>query len=160
MKVGVKDEKRQRVIERVVEGVESWDDPARNPFKLANPNRQGFVGRDLMFQLLFQITLHPQKCQSERALLAAFHSRAGISHVFSLHLRDLRLITRHHFVRLAHLLHTLTHQLAQALHLASRQLEATGLCHSGYLRADSSIGLPCLSAYVTVRTKKHSLTKC
>jgi hypothetical protein len=69
MKVGVEDGQRRRVIERVVEGVESWNDPSRNPFKLANPNRQGFVGRDLMFQLLFQITLHPQKCQSEWSLL-------------------------------------------------------------------------------------------
>ena len=69
MKIGVEDGQRQRVIERVVEGVESWNDPARNPFKLANAGRQGFVGRDLMFQLLFQITLHPQKCQSDWALL-------------------------------------------------------------------------------------------
>lgn len=57
MKVGLDDGRRRRVIERVVEGVQHWDDPTRNPFKLANPNRRGFVGRDLMFQLLFQITL-------------------------------------------------------------------------------------------------------
>jgi len=69
MKVGLEDGRRRRVIERVVEGVQSWDDPTRNPFKLANPNRQGFVGRDLMFQLVFQITLDPQKCQSEWSLL-------------------------------------------------------------------------------------------
>jgi hypothetical protein len=69
MKVGLEDGHRQRVIERVVEGVESWNDPARNPFRLANPNRQGFVGRDLMFQLLFQITLDPQNHQSEWSLI-------------------------------------------------------------------------------------------
>lgn len=69
MRVGLEDGQRRRVIERVVEGVESWNDPARNPFKLANPNRQGFVGRDLMFQLLFQITLDPQKRRSEWRLI-------------------------------------------------------------------------------------------
>lgn len=48
MKVGVEDGKRQRVIERVVEGVECWNDPARNPFKLTNPNRQGFRWRSAL----------------------------------------------------------------------------------------------------------------
>lgn len=69
MKVGLEDSRRRRVMERVVEGVEGWDDLTRNPFKLVNPRRQGFVGRDLMFQLLFQITLDPQRCQSEWELL-------------------------------------------------------------------------------------------
>lgn len=69
MKVGLEDGQGRRVIERVVEGVQNWDDPTRNSFKLANPKRQGFVGRDLMFQLLFQITLDPQKGQSEWSLL-------------------------------------------------------------------------------------------
>jgi hypothetical protein len=69
MKVGVKDRQTQRAIERPVEGVENWNDPTRNPFKQANPRRQGFVGRDLMFQLLFQITLNPQTRQSIRSLI-------------------------------------------------------------------------------------------
>jgi len=69
MKVGLEDEQGRRVIEQVMEGVQNWDDPTQSLFKLANPNRQGFVGRDLMFQLLFQITLDPRKGQSEWSLL-------------------------------------------------------------------------------------------
>ena len=69
MRVGIQDRKQRRVIERVVEAVENWSDPTQNPFKLINPKRQGLVGRDLMFQLFFQITLNPQTCQSEWSLI-------------------------------------------------------------------------------------------
>ncbi len=69
MRVGIQDGKQQRAIERVVEAVENWSDSAQNPFRLINPQRQGLVGRDLMFQLFFQITLNPQTRQSEWSLL-------------------------------------------------------------------------------------------
>lgn len=69
MKLGIRDGHIQRVIERVVEGVEGWDDPTRNPFKLANPRREGFVGRDLMLQALFRITLDPRRRESSWVLL-------------------------------------------------------------------------------------------
>ena len=69
MKLGISDGRTQRVIERVVEGVEGWEDPAQNPFKLANPRRRGFVGRDLMLQALFRITLDPRRRESAWVLL-------------------------------------------------------------------------------------------
>lgn len=69
MKVGITDGWNQRVLERVVEGVEGWGDAARNPFRLANPRREGFVGRDLMQQALVQITLDPRRRESGWVLL-------------------------------------------------------------------------------------------
>jgi hypothetical protein len=69
MKVGVADRKEQRCLTKVVRGVEDWDDPIRNPYKLANPGREGFVGRDLMLQLSVRITLDPKQRRSEWQLL-------------------------------------------------------------------------------------------
>ena len=69
MKVCAKDEEQQRCMEKIVEGVLSWDDITRNPYKLANRKREGFVGRDLMLKLPLRITLDPvQKVSSWQIL--------------------------------------------------------------------------------------------
>lgn len=60
IKMGVKDENnKSRCIVARGQCVRFWDDAARNPFKIANPKRNGFVGRELMLRLLLQITLNP-----------------------------------------------------------------------------------------------------
>ena len=59
MKIGVKDWRIGRCLEKTVEGVDNWNNVELNPYRLANPNREGFVGRDLMLKLLFRITLDP-----------------------------------------------------------------------------------------------------
>ncbi|MEM2051136.1 MAG: hypothetical protein QXY99_07640 [Thermoproteota archaeon] len=59
MKVGVTDGEKGRCLEKVVECVENWDDLEKNPYKIANPKREGFAGRDLMLKLFFRITLDP-----------------------------------------------------------------------------------------------------
>jgi len=51
------------------QSVRFWDDEARNPFKIANPNRNGFVGRELMLRLPFQITLDPKTHASSVRLI-------------------------------------------------------------------------------------------
>jgi len=63
------DEEQQRCMEKIVEGVLSWDDITRNPYKLVNRKRGGFVGRDLMLKLSLRITLDPvQKASSWQIL--------------------------------------------------------------------------------------------
>jgi len=69
MKVGLKDNKQGRCMEKIVEGVGDWDDVEWNPYKLANPDREGFVSRDIMLELLARITLDPQKKESTWELL-------------------------------------------------------------------------------------------
>jgi len=69
MKVCIKDEEKQRCMEKVVEGVLSWNDITRNPYKLANRKREGFAGRDVMLKLSLRITLDPvQKASSWQIL--------------------------------------------------------------------------------------------
>lgn len=69
MKLGVIDGISQRCMEKVVEGIKDWDDPKKNPYKLANPKREGFIGRDIMLQLDLKITLNPKQRESEWELL-------------------------------------------------------------------------------------------
>lgn len=69
MKVGVKDAKNERCLSKTVEGVEEWDDVSKNPYKMVNPRREGFIGRDLMLQLLVRITLDPRQHASEWELV-------------------------------------------------------------------------------------------
>jgi hypothetical protein len=40
-----------------------------NPYRIANPNREGFVGRDLMLKLLIRIVLNPKTKKSTWKLL-------------------------------------------------------------------------------------------
>jgi len=40
-----------------------------NPYKIANPNREGFVGRDLMLKLFLRITLDSSLRESVWELL-------------------------------------------------------------------------------------------
>jgi len=70
MKVGVADHKERRCIEKVVRGVGDWGDPARNPYKMPNPNREGFVGRDVMLRLLVRLILDPKLRTSTWELLS------------------------------------------------------------------------------------------
>jgi len=69
MKIGVKDWRIGRCLEKTVEGVDNWNNVELNPYRLANPNREGFVGRDLMLKLLFRITLDPASRRSTWELL-------------------------------------------------------------------------------------------
>lgn len=64
LKVGVKDESQGRCIEKIVEGVDDWNDLKWNPYKFANPTREGFGGRDIMLKLLLKITLDPESKES------------------------------------------------------------------------------------------------
>ena len=69
MRVGVKDRRTGRCLEKIVEGVDNWNNVKLNPYKIANPNREGFIGRDLMLKLLFRITLDPSLKESTWELL-------------------------------------------------------------------------------------------
>ncbi len=69
MKVGMKNKKTGRCLEKSVEGVDNWNDMRLNPYKIANPNREGFVGRDLMLKLFLRITLDPSLRESVWELL-------------------------------------------------------------------------------------------
>ena len=69
MKVGIKDGEKSRCLEKVVEGVEDWSNPNRNPYKIVNPNREGFVGRDIMLKLLVKSVLDPESKESTWELL-------------------------------------------------------------------------------------------
>jgi len=69
LKVGVKDDEQGRCMEKIAEGVDDWDDVEWNPYKLANPNREGFVGRDIMLELLVKIILNPEAKESSWELL-------------------------------------------------------------------------------------------
>ena len=69
LKVGLKDDGQGHCMEKIVEGVDDWDDVEWNPYKLANPNREGFVGRDIMLELLVKITLNPESRESTWELL-------------------------------------------------------------------------------------------
>jgi len=51
----------------MVEGVE--EHYYRNPYKIVNHNRDGFVGRDIMLKLLARITLNPKAKESMWELL-------------------------------------------------------------------------------------------
>jgi len=69
MKVGITGGRRNRCLNKIVEGVDNWDNVELNPYKLANPNREGFIGRDLMLKLIFRITLDPALRRSMWKLL-------------------------------------------------------------------------------------------
>lgn len=69
MKLGVTDGQQGRCLQKTVEGISDWEDASLNPYKLANPYRSGFVGRDIMLKLLVQITLNPQLQESSWELL-------------------------------------------------------------------------------------------
>jgi len=69
MKIGIKNEKVGRCLEKLVEGIDNWDDIRLNPYKIANPNRKGFVGRDLMLKLFVRIVLDPKAKESTWELL-------------------------------------------------------------------------------------------
>ena len=69
MKVGIKDERQGRCLEKVVEGIDFWDSIEWNPYKLANLYREGFVGRDIMLKLLVKVTLDPKFKESRWEVL-------------------------------------------------------------------------------------------
>lgn len=69
MRVGVTDGEQGRCIDKIVEGVDNWHDAELNPYRIANPRREGFVGRDLMLKLFFRITLDPGLKESAWRLL-------------------------------------------------------------------------------------------
>lgn len=69
MKVGITDKKQNRCLGKIIEGVDNWDHIELNPYKIANPNREGFVGRDLMLKLFVRITLDPSLKESRWKLL-------------------------------------------------------------------------------------------
>lgn len=64
MRIGVTDGIRKRCLDKIVEGVDSWQDIESNPYRIANPKREGFVGRDLMLKLFLKITLDPLSKES------------------------------------------------------------------------------------------------
>ena len=59
-KVGLRDvyDKRKCVLKNC-RCVLFWGQVERNPFLLANPNRKGFVGRDLMMRFPFEVKFSP-----------------------------------------------------------------------------------------------------
>lgn len=58
VKIGIHDAlNKVRCIGKTCRGVLSWGRADRNPFLLANPNRDGFVGRDIMINFPFEILL-------------------------------------------------------------------------------------------------------
>lgn len=66
LRIGIKDAKSvKRCITKPCRSVLSWTKPERNPFLLANPNRRGFVGRDLMFAFPLNIQLSGKNKQSK-----------------------------------------------------------------------------------------------
>ncbi|MEM0172256.1 MAG: hypothetical protein QXV57_06825 [Thermoproteota archaeon] len=69
MKIGIRDGEKGRCLTKIVEGVDNWSDIRLNPYIIANPNREGFVGRDLMLKLFFKITLDPALKRSSWKLL-------------------------------------------------------------------------------------------
>lgn len=68
MKVGIEDGRKRRSLTKPVEGVEDWEN-SDNPLKQINPQREGFVGRDLMLQLLIKVILDPKQHISQWELL-------------------------------------------------------------------------------------------
>ncbi|MBC8229175.1 hypothetical protein H8E77_06475 [bacterium] len=69
MKIGITDGEKRRCLEKFVEGVEDWNNLSRNPYKIVNPKREGFIGRDIMLNLLVKITLDPVSKESTWELL-------------------------------------------------------------------------------------------
>jgi hypothetical protein len=64
--VGVCDTKgAKRCITKPCRSVLSWTKVERNPFLLTNPNRRGFVGRDLMLAFPLNIQLSGKNKQSK-----------------------------------------------------------------------------------------------
>lgn len=68
MKIGIEAEGKRRSLTKPVEGVEDWDN-SDNPLKQINPQREGFVGRDLMLELLIKVILDPKEHISRWELL-------------------------------------------------------------------------------------------
>lgn len=64
MKIGVHDGERGVCLTKLIEGVVSWDDRSRNPYRIPSPNREGFVGRDILLRLQVEVTLNPKKRES------------------------------------------------------------------------------------------------
>jgi len=64
MRIGVTDGIRKRCLNKIVEGVDNWHDVESNPYKIANPRREGFVGRDLMLRLFLKLILDPLSKES------------------------------------------------------------------------------------------------
>ncbi len=57
-KIGVQDVLgKRRCMTKACRGILSWHNVERNPFLLANPERKGFVGRDLMLVFPFDVLL-------------------------------------------------------------------------------------------------------
>jgi len=58
VKMGICDASgKKRCIERTCRSVLFWREVNRNPFLLANPNRNGFIGRDLLTRFPFNVLL-------------------------------------------------------------------------------------------------------
>ena len=55
----IKDKLASKIL--LVRLVKNWK---KSPLILANPNREGFVGRNLMFEFNFKVTLNPKTCTS------------------------------------------------------------------------------------------------
>lgn len=69
MAIGVMDRENQRSITKPVQGIENWEDIEKNPYRLANPNREGFIGRDLMLELSLTVSLNPREKRSKWELI-------------------------------------------------------------------------------------------
>lgn len=69
MRIGITDGVKRRSIEKSVEAITDWDDRNVNPYLIVNPNREGFVGRDLILRLFFRITLDPSTRESRWELI-------------------------------------------------------------------------------------------
>jgi hypothetical protein len=65
MKIGLKDvHGKTRCIVKECYGVLYWNQRDKNPFIIQNPNRKALVGRDLMMNFPFELTLSPQNKKS------------------------------------------------------------------------------------------------
>jgi len=70
VKIGVQDDLgKRRCITKACRGVLSWHEVKRNPFLLANLERKGFVGRDLMLAFPLEVLLLG-KTKSSKVYLA------------------------------------------------------------------------------------------
>ena len=68
-KVGIRDVNgSERCLKKECRAVIYWDVPMRNPYLLANPDRKGFVGRDLMILFPFRIQLSGRNKSSQLIL--------------------------------------------------------------------------------------------
>jgi len=69
LKIGAKDQRAGRSISKACKCLVRWTDVRVNPFLLANPQRTGFVGRDVMLRFPLMIILDAAKRTTRIRLL-------------------------------------------------------------------------------------------